>query len=258
MVQRKRIKKLIAYLLSFPILLSAQVNESDSSKLQANLTLSGFWQDGNVETVIFRAKSEVSYQAWKKWVFITKNSYVYQEFGKQKADEDILSLNFLYFNPKRSVYPLLLGFVSTNFRREIDVRYLLGVGATFQLLNKKKNWLKLSISSEYEQTDFTNPNFNRPSYNTSPTIKTLRSTLWINGKYQLAKDKVIVTHESFFQPSVSQGDNYRWQLEIGLKFPTWKFLDLNINYRHTFESIVIEDQRQQDRFLTFGFTIKNH
>ena len=87
-------KKLLFVILVFPLMLSAQINESDSLNFKANLSITGFWQDGNVETIIFRTKSEIGFKPWKNWVFKTRNSYVYQEFGKEKADEDILSLNF--------------------------------------------------------------------------------------------------------------------------------------------------------------------
>ena len=131
-------KKIIYVLLLFPLLSLGQINESDSLKVKANLSVTGFWQGGNVETVIFRAKSDFSFKPLKNLVFKTQNSYVYQEFGKVKADEDILSLNFLYLNPDRKIYPLVLGFVSTNFRREIDMRYLLGGGLTFKVLDEKE------------------------------------------------------------------------------------------------------------------------
>ena len=116
---------LLFILVILPFVVNAQMNESDSLNFKANLSITGFWQGGNVETIIFRTKTGLSFRPWKKWVYKNTNSYVYQEFGREKADEDILSLNFLYFNPERKVYPLLLGFVSTNFRREIDLRYLL-------------------------------------------------------------------------------------------------------------------------------------
>jgi len=103
------------------------------------MSLTGFYQRGNVETVIFRAKSDFSFKPWKKWVFKNQNSYVFQEFGKEKADEDILSLNFLYLNPEQKIYPFVLGFVSTNYRRAIDLRYLFGAGVTFQILEKEKD-----------------------------------------------------------------------------------------------------------------------
>jgi hypothetical protein len=251
-------KNIFCFFLFFPLLLSAQLNESDTLKLKADLALTGFYQGGNVETLIFRAKSNFSFKPLKKWVFKTKNSYVYQEFGKEKADEDILSLNFLYLNPERKVYPLLLGFVSTNFRREIDLRYLLGAGVTFQILSKKDQWIKAAITTEYEHTDFNEANFNQPEYDGNNYINTMRGTFWVNGKYQLFKKKVILNHEFYYQPSLEKSNNYRWQADIGLELPVWKFLNFKINYLHTFESIVIGNQKQQDRFLTFGFTIKSY
>ncbi|NNC50285.1 MAG: DUF481 domain-containing protein [Flaviramulus sp.] len=251
-------KKILYYFLFSPIFLSAQINESDTLSVKASLSITGFYQGGNVETLIFRAKTDFSFKPWKKWVFKNQNSYIYQEFGKTKADEDILSLNFLYLNPERRIYPFVLGFVSTNFRREIDLRYLLGAGATFQILNKNDNWLKLSISSEYEQTDFSKTNFNYLEYNGNKSINTLRGTIWANGKYHVFKNKIIVNHEFYFQPSLEDSNNFRWQSDVGLEFPVWEFLNFKINYRHTFESIVIENQKQEDRFLTFGFTLKSY
>jgi len=251
-------KKVWYFFLFFPIFLPAQINESDTLNLKANLSLTGFYQGGNVETLIFRAKSDLSFRPFKKWVFKTTNSYVYQEFGKEKADEDILSLNFLYLNPERKIYPFVLGFVSTNFRREIDLRYLVGAGATFQILNNKNHWLKFSISSEYEHTYFSKANFNRSAYNGNQSVNTFRGTFWVNGKYHLFKNKIILSHENYFQPSLEQSNNYRWQADIGLELPIWKFLNFKINYRHTFESIVIENQKQEDNFLTFGFTLKSY
>ncbi len=250
-------KKLIYCLLFFPLLLSAETNESDSLKIKANLSLTGFWQSGNVETLIFRAKSDVSARPGKKWIFQTKNSYVYQEFGKQKADEDILSLNFVYFNPEQKIHPFILGFLSTNFRREIDLRYLLGAGATFQLLNKKSHSLKFSISSEYEKTEFSKTNFNRSEYDGNRSLSTFRGTFWVNGKYYLQKKKIILSHEIYFQPSLEKSNNYRWQADLALELPVWEFLNFKINYLNTFESIVIEKQKQEDKFLTVGFTLKN-
>lgn len=251
-------KKILYYFLFSPIFLSAQINESDTLNVKASLSLTGFYQGGNVETLIFRAKTDLSFKPWKNWVFKNQNSYVYQAFGKKKADEDILSLNFLYLNPERKIYPFVLGFVSTNYRREIDLRYLLGAGATFQILNKANDWLKLSVSSEYEQTNFSETNFNYLEYDGSQSINTIRGTIWVNGKYHVFKDKIILNHEIYFQPSLEKSNNFRWQADIGLELPIWKYLNFKINYRHTFESIVIETQKQEDRFLTFGFTLKSY
>jgi len=251
-------KKFFLIILLAPVFLMGQINESDTLKLKAKLSLSGFYQGGNVDTFIFRAKSDFSYQAFKKWVFKNQNSYVYQEFGQTKADTDILSLNFLYFNPNKKVYPLVLGIASSNFRRKIDIRSLLGAGVTYQVLDKNESWLKLSISSEYEQSRFDKTDFNRSSYDGNENINTFRGTLWLNGKYKLFDKKVVLNHEFYVQPSLEEGDNYRWQADMGLEFPVWDFLSFKVNYRHTFESIVIQGQDQEDSILTFGFTVKTY
>ncbi|MEQ6122765.1 DUF481 domain-containing protein [Pseudotenacibaculum sp. MALMAid0570] len=251
-------KKIALVFFILPLVLTAQINERDTLRLKADLSLTGFWQGGNVETLIFRAKSGLSFQPWKKWVFKTQNSYVFQEFGKEKADEDFLSLNFLYINPERKFYPLILGFASTNFRREIDIRYLFGGGFSYQIFTKNKDWLKMSLTGEYEQTNFKRANFNLVEYNTSKSINTFRSTLWMNGRYYIFKNKMILTHEMFFQPSLEDSDNFRWRADVALELPVWKFLNFKINYLRTYESIVITGQKQEDEFLTFGLTLKNY
>lgn len=250
-------KKGLFYLLFFPIFISAQINESDSLKVKASFSLTGFWQDGNVETLILRGRTDFSFKPWKKWVYKNSNSYVYQEFGNAKADADFLSLNFLYFNPEQRFYPQVLGFVSTNFRREIDLRYLIGAGGTYQIINKKDNWLKASLTFEYEQTEFARSTFNNSDFNGDNSIEAFRGTIWLNGKYELFKRKMVLKHEIYFQPSLGQSENHRWQADIEIQLPVWKFLSFTINYRHTFESIVIENQKQEDKFLTFGFTFKS-
>lgn len=250
-------KKIFFVLCCLPIMLSAQINESDTLKLKATLSLSGIIQTGNVETFIFRAKSGLSVRPWRKWVLTTQNSYIYQAFGREKADVGVLSLNFLYFNPDQRIYPFVLGIMSSSFRREIDLRYLMGAGFTVNVLNHERNWLKFSLSSEYEQTDFTRADFNEEVYNVSPSIHTFRATLWAKGKYHLFKNKIVFAHESYFQPSLRRSNNYRWQADLSLSLPIWKFLDFKINYIYTFESIVIVDQKREDQFLTFGFTLKS-
>ena len=250
-------KKLLYGIVLCPVFLFAQLNESDTLKVKAKLSVTGFWQRGNVETSIFRSRADFSIRPFGKLVYKTQNSYVYQAFGRTKADEDILSLNFLYFNPKAKIYPLVLGFVSTNFRREIDLRYLWGAGATYQVHSKDNDWLKVSMSLEYEETDFKSDRFNIAEFNGNQTIDTFRGTIWINGKYYLFEKKVVLTHEGYIQSSLESSSNYRWQADIGAEFPIWKFLSFKINYLSTFESVVIEGQQQGDQFYSFGLTLKN-
>ena len=238
--------------------LNAQINDSDSLSLKTDLSISGFYQKGNVETIIFRTVSNTSFKLYNRLVLKTQNSYVYQEFGNVKADEDLLSLNFLYLDPGKAMYPLALAFISTNYRREIEVRYLLGGGASFRLLNTLENRLQLSISSEYETTHFKKSSFNRLQYNGKSELSTIRGTFWMMGSYRIFNNKMILKHESYYQPSLLERDNYRWKVDIGFEFPIWNNLSMNMNFLQTFESVVMINQKRRDQFFTMGFTFKSY
>jgi hypothetical protein len=251
-------KKILILFLLLPVSIFAQTEENNSANWKADLTLSGFYQAGNVETLIFRANSNTSFKLFQNSVFETKNSYVYQEFGKTKADEDILSLNFLNFNPNRKFYPLALAFISTNFRREIDLRYLFGLGFSYKVLDEGNNSLNLSLSTEFEHTEFGRSNFNRSQYDGETIINTYRGTIWVNGSYELIKDKMIIRHESFYKPSLERDSNFRWQADTKIELPILTYLNVTISYLYTFENVVISGQKPEDRFFTLGFTLKSY
>ncbi|MEM9053365.1 MAG: DUF481 domain-containing protein [Bacteroidota bacterium] len=250
------------FLILMSLLLSlaatSQTPEADTLKLKASLSLSGIYQTGNVQTLIFRAKSDISYRPWRKWVYNNRTSYLYQAFDREKADQDIVSLNFLYFNPDQRFYPQLIGIAATNFRRRIDFRSLVGAGFTYRVFRKENNWLKISLSSEYENTFFSESDFNIDEYDGTTSIPTLRGTLWLNGRYHILGESIIFSHEAYIQPSLEESNNYRWQADLSLEFPLKKYLNFKINYLHTYENIVVADQKRQDRILTFGFNLKNY
>lgn len=251
-------KRLLYILLLSASAASGQVKDKDSIQLRIDLSLTGFWQGGNVETLIFRAAHKIDYQFAKNVKFRSQNSYVLQEFGRSKADEDILSLNFLNINTHKRLSPLALAFFSTNYRRQIDYRYILGGGMSYEVLKKKKHKINMSLTGEFEHTEFQTTDFKIDDYDGFTAINTWRSTLWFQGEHHLFSNKMILKHEFYFQPSLQECDNFRWRGDISLEFPVWDFLNFKMNYYRTYESVVVAPQLQEDEFLTFGFTIKNY
>ncbi|WP_246062586.1 DUF481 domain-containing protein [Mesohalobacter halotolerans] len=126
------------------------------------------------------------------------------------------------------------------------------------MVEKENQWLKAALSTEYEKTRFSENDFILSEYDGKDIIETQRATLWLSGKHKVFKGKIILTHESYYQPSLEDGGNYRWQTDLGLELPLWKYLNFKINYTHTFESIVIANQKRRDNILTFGFKIKSY
>jgi putative salt-induced outer membrane protein YdiY len=80
----------------------------------------------------------------------------------------------------------------------------------------------------------------------------------MKGRYVMLKDKIILLHESYYQPSLLERDNYRWRADIGVEFSIMKNLAFKVNYLQTFESVVMVNQKRRDKFLTVGFSVSSY
>ena len=237
----------------------AQINESDTVKFQLRASLTGAYQQGNVEILTIRTKLDFSFSPQKNWVLKSQNSSLYQAFFNKKADNDIFSRNYIYYKPQHKIYPFAIAYISSNFRRKIDTRYFAGAGVTYQLINTKKNVLKLSASTVYEATQFNANAYNYGNYNGSNKINLWRGTMYIGGWHYLLENHVRLYYDAFWQPAFKSKINYRTQVDIGVDFPIYKGLSMNVVFVYTHENIVVSKILQDDKILTFGlaYNLKN-
>ena len=234
--------------------LVAQLNESDTLLAQYNTALAGNLQSGNLEAIAVRLKADFSFAPTSLWAFKTQNTYRYQEFFDNKADNDFSSRNFLYLWQRRRIYPFAMVFISTNFRRKIDYRYFSGAGATWQLVRQPNHTMKMALAGVYESTRFAGNTYNYSEYNGSKNIDTWRASAWFFGKHTLADNHLRIYYEAFVQPSLKQSGNFRWQTEIGLEWPVWKGWSITANYLFTHENVVVSTVKTDDRLLVFGIS----
>ena len=230
----------------------AQLNESDTTKFQLRASITGNYQQGNVEVLNIKSKLDFTFSPHKNWVIKSQNSSLYQAFYSVEADNDIFSRNYLYYNPQHKVYPFAIAYISTNYRRKIDKRYFAGAGVTYQVINTKKNVLKLSASAVYEATKFTNSLYNYAEYNGNKNINIWRGTLYVGGWSYLLEKHIRLYYDAYWQPAFNNSNNYRTQVDIGIDFPIWKGFSFNALYAFTHENVVIEKVKQEDKILTFG------
>ncbi len=232
----------------------AQINESDTMRFQWRTTITGTLQKGNVEMFAIKGKSDLSVRLKRKWAFKTQNSLLYQEFFKQKADNDFFSRNYIYFQPEKVLYPYAIAYISTNFRRKIDYRYFAGFGGTVQVLRKENHVLKFAVNAIYESTFFKGSTYNFSEYDNSNSINVWRGTVYISGWHNILKNHLRILYNAYWQPSFSRLNNYRTQFDIGIDFPVWKGLAFNAFYSFTHENVVINRIKQSDGLLTFGLS----
>lgn len=230
----------------------AQINESDTLKFQLRTSLTGNFQTGNVDMLTVRSRLDAACMLSKDVVFKTQNSTLYQSFFGRKADNDVFSRNYLYYKPHNRLYPYAIAYVSTNFRRKVDIRYFAGGGITYQLARGKRSMVKLSANAIYEQSNFAANTFNDAFYNGKDQIKLWRATTFLMASSWLFNKRLRVYCDAFWQPAFNRTNNYRTQMDVGLEFPVWKGLTLNALYTYTHENVVPISTRTTDNMLTFG------
>ena len=231
----------------------AQLNKSDTVFFQLRTSLTGNLQRGNVDAFALRSKVDFSLAPTRAVVFKSQNSGLYQVFYSVKADNDLFSRNYLYYQPHRRAYPFAIGYGSTNYRRKIDFRYFTGAGVTVRLWNRQLDGLKVSVGAVYENTRFAVTSYNDGRYNGSQTIALWRATSWLGGWHSL-DNHLRLYYDAFWQPAFSRASNYRWQADVGLDLLVWRGLAFNAFYTYAHENVVVTKVRPNDQMLTFGFS----
>lgn len=205
---------------------NAQLNESDTARLQLRAGLSGSLQKGNVDLLLLRSRLEVTAAADSlgHWVYKTQNNHLYQAFGGRPADNDLNSRHYLYYNPTKRIYPFVMVYLQTNYRRKLNYRLFGGTGLTLQVVRTASSNIKLSGSMLYETNGFEASTYNNSAYNGKANINLWRSSFYVAGWHQLAQKKLRLFYTAYFQPGMDGNTNNRSSLELGIDIPVWNGL----------------------------------
>ena len=232
--------------------LSAQINESDTVGYQFNAALRGAYQAGNVE--LLRVINSVDGLAvfQENVVLKTENTLFYQEFFGQKADLDMSSRNYLYYKPFSKVYPYLIGYVSSNYRRDISSRYYSGLGLTYHFLNNGQSSIKISNNIAYDVTNYETDRYNEVQFNGSTEISNWINTLYLQGFHRVCSGKLLIHYKAYWQQSFEYEAMYRYLVSTNLNFKLGKgwFLQTQMDYR--FEHVTNNNVKQSDFIWTWG------
>ncbi len=146
----------IFFTVLFSVLLSsvwAQLTESDTLRFGYRANVNGSWITGNVERLLINSNLELSHIG--KVVGVkSSNSYLYGTIYQRETENDIFSRNFFYLNPSKCFYPYIMLWLQNSTRQQIDLRYQVGLGASYGLVNTKTNQLKISATLTYQETRY--------------------------------------------------------------------------------------------------------
>jgi len=238
--------------LFFAGVVTAQIQEGDTLTFQLRTAVTGNYQTGNVELLAIRGRLDAVVKCSPKVVLKTQNSHMYQAFYGNKADNDLFSRNYIYYQPQRTLYPYAIAYISSNFRRKVELRYFAGGGATCQIVRHKNAVLKLSANAVYEQSRFSALTFSDGHYDGSDQISVWRASVFSYGSARVLGRRVRLFYDAYWQPAFDRRSNYRTQLDLGAELPVWKGLSFNALFTYTHENVVPTGTRPTDQLLSFG------
>jgi len=232
----------------------AQINESDTMKMQLRVSLTGNYQEGNAEILNIRSRLDFLVRPDEKWAFKSQITSLYTQFFDRTIDNDVNIRNTLYFEPERRFYGYITAFAFTNHRRKLKSRYVFIAGPGWQVIRTKTFILRLSANIVYESSLFKDTVFNQSKYNGHDEINLWRYSLYAGGWGFLFNNRLRLYYELFLREAFNNSKNYRTHFEVGLDLPVWRGLSFNAVYTSTHENVVVKNIKEDDRILTFGFS----
>ncbi len=247
---------LLAFCLLLALGCKAQINESDTTKLQLQLLSGGSYQKGNVELLRVINQLDFSVKLSSRFVFKTQNDHLYQEILSKKADNDLVSKNYFYYKPQRKLYPYVISFIASNYRRDLEVRIFGGLGATYQLLQKPQDVIKLSANLLYEKSRYTKNDFNYAEFNGSKEIEAFWSTVYLNGFHYFNESTIRWIYEIYYQQSLHDQINYRIHASTGIDVKVVKGLSIQSRIIYSQENVIVVSNKQEDLLWIWGLNYK--
>lgn len=229
----------------------AQLSETDTMRLQYNLSTTGTLSKGNVERFLVITKGELKHRS-AQFGMITSNTYRAGTIRGAKTEDDIISKNYFYLRPDQQIYPYQLTWLERNWRRRIDFRYQLGLGVSFVPVKQEGQLFKISLTAIHERTYFRDSNFRHAPEAESSRIDSWRGRVRVFGRHDLFDEKVQWHYEFWAQQSPFKRYDRRYYFESSLEIPLVKNFALELALNYLWENIALEEVKQHDLFLTFG------
>ncbi|MEO1260198.1 MAG: DUF481 domain-containing protein [Bacteroidota bacterium] len=229
----------------------AQLSETDTMRWQYVVSATGTLSAGNVERFLLITKGELKHRA-EQFGMITSNTYRAGTIRGKKTEDDIISKNYFYLHPDRRIYPYQLTWLERNWRRKIDFRYQVGLGASFVPLKQVDQLIKVSMTAIMEETWFRNNNFQQEPVTDAARIRSWRGRVRLFGRHELFDERARLHYECWVQQSPFKRYDYRYYCESTLRIPVIKKFAFNISLNYLYENIALEEVRKHDLFLTFG------
>ncbi len=213
------------------------------------IALDGTLMTGNVERKLGVFRTDIAHID-SVFEFAMSPRFAYgEQNGKLAEREYYTDLTAILF-PKNKVYALAFGILEQSNLRAIQFRSQAGAGIGFHIFNKPNNMLSITNVIIHEKTDFQDDT-------KKETIELARNSTRLKGKHTLISKKLVFSHVSFMQPSITDIKNLRWNTLLTLEVPITNILRFRVTYERFYESVVVNNRKNNDTRLVVGLALAN-
>lgn len=231
----------------FPLLGVSVVAQKKMHDWRSTIAAEAIVQSGNVETQLFTLRGDVSNVDSLIEVGLS-GTFAYGEQDDIKAEQQLLGTLTADLWPQDVISPFIIGAAEYNFQRRIDLRWKVGGGAKWTFWKDSLNTVSLSPAMLFDATLY-DPDAKLDD------VRTGRGSIRLKGKHLFLNSAVIFTHITFFEPSLSDSKDYRWNTLLVFDIPVSKMVALRTSFNSTFENIVAEGKEKNDSKLLFGLKL---
>jgi hypothetical protein len=215
-------------------------------KFKYRIALEGVTTRGNVNRSLITIRNAVSYEVGK----FTFSMNTYAATGSQSkhlAEEEVLNNLTIHHYLTKKLYILGINTLEHSHLRGINIRWQGGGGFGLSIWKSDTNSLSISNAFLYESTDFRKID----------DIRIVRNSSRVKGQHSLIHRHLLLIHETFFQPAVSDLSNITFRTSITISLPITKFASLRLSCNDSYETFIQPGKKHNDLQVTFGFSIAN-
>jgi hypothetical protein len=179
--------------------------------------------------------------------FTLSPSLLYGQAGRVVYDRDVLITATTQLFPNDQFFGHGTIAYDVSKRVKLESRWQAGAGAGVNILRMDGHSVSLAHAFVYENTRFNLDEGNR----------TWRSSFRLKGSHRFFDRAIVLSHESYYQPSLQHSSDVRWRVVVSLDFPITKNLSLRTTMDNNHESVVLTGRKQDDLRWTFGVSVGN-
>lgn len=185
-------------------------------------------------------KKTISLNFNNKWIYGKQNSRLTNNDFSSSLDFNLYKTlpHFFYW-----------GLVNYNTSRSLRVnnQLLAGAGIAYSIYDREDAYLNISNGILFDSSDLMQDNDLRDIY------QTYRNSLRLSFRFVINKI-IVINSSSFYQRSLSNGDDYILKSDSGLSFKLNKWLSLTTAYN--FNRVARTDR--QNSLLSYGLTFERY